>query len=137
MAGQKITTAAELDALPVGSVVMEGPSGEPVDGFFGIKVMPGVFHRFPGGWYVVAGHGARMPEFDLGPLTTLYRPDAEPERLVFPDEDAVAGIILDHFSDKGHGYRLDAHTAARAVLALGSTEAEVRARAFRESAHQR
>lgn len=63
-----------LDALPVGSVVMEGSSGAPVPGPFGIPVMPGVFHRFPDGWHVVSGHGVGTPEFDLGPLTVLHAP---------------------------------------------------------------
>lgn len=57
---RKITTAAELDALPVGSVVVEGDHTTPDEGsFLGITTIPGVFHRFPDGWYVVAGHGAR------------------------------------------------------------------------------
>ena len=73
-----ITTSDELDALPVGSVVMEGDNGCPVPWVGGICVMPGVWHRFPDGWYVVAGHGARVPEFDLGPLTVLYCPDQPP-----------------------------------------------------------
>ena len=63
-----------LDALPVGSVVMEGSSGAPLPGPFGIPVMPGVFHRFPDGWHVVSGHGVGTPEFDLGPLTVLHTP---------------------------------------------------------------
>lgn len=64
-----------LDALPVGSVVMEGSSGAPLRvGPFGIPVMPGVFHRFPDGWHVVSGHGVGTPEFDLGPLAVLHIP---------------------------------------------------------------
>ena len=63
-----------LDALPVGSVVMEGSSGAPVPGLLGIPVMPGVFHRFPDGWHVVSGHGVGTPEFDLGPVTVLHAP---------------------------------------------------------------
>lgn len=63
-----------LDALPVGSVVIEGSSGAPQSGPFGIPVMPGVFHRFPDGWHVVSGHGVGTPEFDLGPLTVLHTP---------------------------------------------------------------
>jgi len=67
-----------LDALPVGSVVMEGPSGSPVSaGPFGITVMPGVFHRFPDGWHVVSGHGSHLPEFNLGPLAVLHVPPCE------------------------------------------------------------
>lgn len=70
-----VTTAEELDALPVGSVVMEllGDAAEggpqPV-GPFGIPVMPGVFHRFPDGWYVVAGHGVR--DDIILPATVLH-----------------------------------------------------------------
>ena len=93
---EQITTAAELDALPVGSVVMEGADGRPQNaGPFGIPimpVMPGVFHRFPDGWYVVAGHGHREPEFDLGTLTVLYRPDA-PVRTLPSVEDVARALI--------------------------------------------
>lgn len=89
----EIKTAAELDALPVGSVVMEGPSGEPVDWVFGVKVMPGTFHRFPDGWYVVAGLGIHEPAFDLGPITVLYRPDAEPVS-VLPSVELVARSLF-------------------------------------------
>jgi hypothetical protein len=72
-----VTTAAELDALPVGSVVMEmlGDAGgypQP-SGPFGIPVMPGVFHRFPTGWHVVAGHGVR-DDIEL-PATVLHEPE--------------------------------------------------------------
>ena len=72
-----VTTVGDLtalDALPVGSVVMEGSSGAPVPGLLGIPVMPGVFHRFPDGWHVVSGHGVGTPEFDLGPVTVLHAP---------------------------------------------------------------
>lgn len=69
-----ITTAAELDALPVGSVVVEGDHTTPDEGsFLGITTIPGVFHRFPDGWYVVAGHGAR--EVPL-PARVLHDPSA-------------------------------------------------------------
>lgn len=64
-----VSTRDELDALPIGSVVMECQA-EP---FFGIPTVAGVFHKFPLAvqepgrtsregwreWYVVAGHGAR------------------------------------------------------------------------------
>ena len=75
MARRKVATLAELDALPVGSVVMEGTNGSPIP-WLGrtVSVMPGVFHRFADGWYVVAGCGPREPEFDLGPLSVLHVP---------------------------------------------------------------
>ena len=64
-----VSTIEELDALPIGSVVMECQA-EP---FLGIPTVAGVFHKFPLAvqepgrtsregwreWYVVAGHGAR------------------------------------------------------------------------------
>lgn len=69
-----IETVKALDALPVGSVVVEGDHTTPDEGaFFGITTIPGVFHRFPDGWYVVAGYDAR--EVPL-PARVLYRPDA-------------------------------------------------------------
>jgi len=78
-ARRKIADLIQLDALPVGSVVMEGPSGKPVPWFGGVSVMPGVFHRFPDGWHVVAGTGPHIPDLDLGPLTVLHIPRAEGE----------------------------------------------------------
>ena len=64
-----VSTIGELDALPIGSVVMECQ----VEPFLGIPTVAGVFHKFPLAvqepgrtsregwreWYVVAGHGAR------------------------------------------------------------------------------
>ena len=68
-----ITTAEELDALPVGTVLMEGDHATPdevVPG--GLMTMPGVFHRFPDGWHVVAGDGARQVPL---PATVLWKPE--------------------------------------------------------------
>ena len=74
-----ITTAAELEALPVGSVVVEGDHTTPDEGsFLGITTIPGVFHRLPDGWYVVAGYGARAPE-EILPATVLHDPSATRE----------------------------------------------------------
>lgn len=71
-----INTEAELDALPVGSVVVEGDHTTPDEGsFLGITTIPGVFHRFPDGWYVVAGYGERAPE-EILPATVLHDPSA-------------------------------------------------------------
>ncbi len=155
---EQITSAAELDALPVGSVVMEGASGEPFEWVVpGVQVMPGVFHRFPDGWYVVSGNGQRDPLFGLGFLTVLYRPD-QPQR-VQPSREDVADTLIQarssgmcHFGKvcdlcdcglEGHtddeARRADARTLieADAVLALFAqqpTVAEVKAEALREAA---
>ena len=67
-----VTTVEELDALAVGTVVMEGDHGTPDDTGWGFKTMPGVFHRFPDGWHVVAGHGERAPDL---PATVLWEPE--------------------------------------------------------------
>lgn len=67
-----ITTVEELDALAVGAVIMEGDHGTPDDTGWGFKTMPGVFHRFPDGWYVVAGIGERAPDL---PATVLWEPE--------------------------------------------------------------
>ena len=70
---ETVATAAELDALPVGSVVVEGDHATP-DPFLGrvhIQTMPGVFHRFPDGWYVVAGYGVRTVPL---PARVLHNP---------------------------------------------------------------
>ena len=64
-----VTTVEELDALPVDSVVMETEEDT-----FVIRTMRGVFHRFPDGWYVVAGYDARH-NIAL-PATVLYEPEA-------------------------------------------------------------
>jgi hypothetical protein len=65
-----VTTAEELDALPEDSVVMESEHDT-----FIIRTMRGVFHRFPDGWYVVAGHGAR--EYIQLPATVLFTPEPQ------------------------------------------------------------
>lgn len=89
MTRPKIYDLAALDALPVGSVIMEGPTGKPQPLWTprgsrerrwvgNIDVMPGVFHRFPDGWYVVAGTGPRLPDFGFGPLTVLHIPRGKP-----------------------------------------------------------
>ena len=67
-----VTTVEELDALAVGTVVMEGNDGTPYDTGWGFKMMPGVFHRFTVGWHVVAGIGERVPEL---PATVLWEPE--------------------------------------------------------------
>ena len=67
-----ITTVEELDALAVGAIIMEGDHGTPDDTGWGFKTMPGVFHRFPEGWHVVAGIGERAPAL---PATVLWTPE--------------------------------------------------------------
>ena len=67
-----VTTVEELDALPVGAIIMEGDHGTPDDTGWGFKTMPGVFHRFPEGWHVVAGIGERAPDL---PATVLWEPE--------------------------------------------------------------
>ncbi|MBT2265897.1 hypothetical protein [Rhodococcus erythropolis] len=64
-----VNNAAELDALPVGSVVREICETD----FFGVLLIPGTFEKFPNGlgWHVVAGHGSR--EVPL-PVTVLFTP---------------------------------------------------------------
>jgi hypothetical protein len=135
-----ITTADELDALPVGSVVMEGDNGCPVPWVGGICVMPGVWHRFPDGWYVVAGHGSRVPEFDLGPLTILYRPDQP--HTVRPGVDELRSAIFHstypnmRWADLTDEEASDFDKATDAIVALlpGRSEAVVKAEALREVA---
>lgn len=113
MAGQKITTAAELDALPVGSVV----SGNP-------EVMgDGVAIKDHGLWFLTGFEGGEMTDTmaeNYEPFTVLYRPDAEPERLVFPDEGELARVIKDayyHARDHGGTMHTAADDAARVWLA--------------------
>ena len=67
-----VTTVEELDALAVGTVVMEGDHGTPDDTGWGFKMMPGAFHRFTRGWHVVAGLGERVPDL---PVTVLWEPE--------------------------------------------------------------
>ena len=96
-----ITTAADLDALPVGSVVVEGDHTTPDEGsFLGITTIPGVFHRFPDGWYVVAGYGERAPE-EILPATVLHDPSAPapapsvvPEAAPSATRDEVADVLV-------------------------------------------
>ena len=67
-----VSTVEELYALAVGSVVVEGDHGTPDDTGMGFKTMPGVFHRFIDGWYVVAGYGPRDVPL---PATILWEPE--------------------------------------------------------------
>ena len=67
-----VTTVEDLDALAVGTVVMEGDHGTPDDTGWGFKMMPGVFHRFTVGWLVVAGLWERVPDL---PVTVLWEPE--------------------------------------------------------------
>lgn len=69
-----VRTLAELDELPVGSVVRESDTGP----FLGIETVPGVFEKFPNGlgWFCVAGHGDRTAEIEL-PATVLHEPGGE------------------------------------------------------------
>ena len=67
-----VTTVEELDALAVGTVVMEGDHGTPDDTGWGFKTMPGVFHRFTVGWPVAAGIWERVPNL---PVTVLWEPE--------------------------------------------------------------
>ena len=67
-----ITTVEELDALAVGSVVVDGDHTTPDDTGLGFSEMPGVFHRFLYEWYVVAGHGPRDVPL---PVTVLWEPE--------------------------------------------------------------
>ena len=72
-----IETVEELNALPVGTVVVEGDHATPDEVVFGgLMTMPGVFHRFHEGWHVVAGHGARPVPL---PVTVLWEPGAGDE----------------------------------------------------------
>ena len=69
-----VTTVEELDALAMGTVIMEGDHGTPDDTGWGFKTMPGVFHRFPDGWHVVAGIGEHASDL---PATVLWEPETE------------------------------------------------------------
>ena len=69
-----VITVEELDALAVGSVVVEGDHGTPDDTGMGFKTMPGVFHRLPDGWYVVAGYGPRDVPL---PALVLWEPEEQ------------------------------------------------------------
>lgn len=70
---RKIETEEELEALPVGTVLVEGDHATPDEVVsLGLATMPGVFHRFPDGWHVVAGHGPRQVPL---PATVLWKPE--------------------------------------------------------------
>lgn len=121
-----ITTAAELDALPVGSVVRSevGTIACRYDETRGVVF--GDERPFP--WHVIAR-----------PATVLYRPDQQPtaQPTVEQVADAIHGAFdLDTPEDDEPCYcDLDTlNEAAVAVLALlpGHTEAEVKAEAWDE-----
>ena len=68
-----IETEEELNSLPVGTVLVEGDHATPDEVVsLGLATMPGVFHRFPDGWHVVAGYGPRQVPL---PATVLWEPE--------------------------------------------------------------
>lgn len=126
-----ITTAAELDALPIGSVVLDSTRD--------------AWLRDDKAWVCVGA------SFDAGyivkhyaPLTVLYRPDAEPEpqRVQPSREDVADAILAKHYEPALLVYspaRFHWLAVADAVLALFAaqpTVAEVRAEALREAADE-
>lgn len=125
-----ITTAAELAALPVGSIVAR---------FYGEGTVPSVYVRNRPGilsdW--LASTEPIDPRVGGGePLTVLYRPDT-PQRAA-PSVEEVAQTIR-HLVDLRWTYQPDCESAARAVLALFDavpTVAEIKARALREAAEE-
>ena len=140
---ERITAAAELDALPVGSVVRT------TDGDIWQKCSTGEVGAWDcltedgrGGRY---GHSVVIYATLEGLPTVLYRPDAEPVS-VLPSVEAVARAIdpeLWRYYDTGilppthHGTLAvvrKSKEAAERVLALlpGRTEAEVKAEAWDE-----
>lgn len=128
MTGQQITTAAELDALPVGSVIR-------CDDAEGIGL--NVAERHAGGWQYVGSalyfSSAQVASDEMA-FTVLYRPD-EPQR-VQPSRERLTLIARDvHLYDHGPDAAISGPHAQRiadAVLALlpGRTEAEVKAEAL-------
>lgn len=96
-----VTTVEELDALAVGSVVFEGDHATPDDTGMGFSVMPGVFHRFPDGWYVVAGYGPRDVPL---PATVLWGPGERTRPLTrASDLDSLPARSVVHFVDDWRG----------------------------------
>lgn len=68
-----IETDEELEGLAVGTVLVEGDHATPDEvEFLKLMTIPGVFHRFPDGWHVVSGYGARQVPL---PATVLWEPE--------------------------------------------------------------
>lgn len=97
-----ITTAEELDALPVGSIVAWLDCDFEVDG-------PSVWIKNHDEWYGAGCEDSDGPSFMVdqqfhpGALTVLYRPDqpTEPVR-VAPSREQIAGVALSVLAASDH-----------------------------------
>lgn len=108
-----ITTAAELDVLPVGSIVFDADEDTLIKDSRGRWVYPSTY---------LAGEGESAPCW----LPAILLAAAEPAT-VKPSEDQIANAIAFASGPMGTHYYDYALKAARAVLALppGRTEAKV------------
>lgn len=119
-----ITTAAELDALPEGSVVLSCGDN--------------ALRKCDEYWTVADGSGDRWTSYGAvrvyAPLVVLYRPD-QPQRTERPSFDAVRNAIFHstypnmRMVDLTDEEALDFNKAADAIIELlpGRSEAEIRA----------
>ena len=140
-----ITTAAQLDALPVGTILADNG-------------MHPFWHSRLNHW--CAANGTIDVALDLAirdgaPFTVLYRPDApartepteEPQR-VAPSEEKIAkamqeadwrtplhGVAFEDLASEHRDWWLSIARAAAALYASQPTVAEVRAQALEDAAH--
>lgn len=127
-----ISTAAELEALPVGSVWTDAYDN------IGFRQEPGYLvptgtwldsldKRSPTKWQTASEVIAETERYGALPLTVLYRPDRPVQPTVLPSVGEIADCIAAHPCDRdGDGHTRDDCPQARAMLALigGRTEAE-------------
>lgn len=137
-----ITTAEELDALPVGSVFIDGLDNIGFRQEQGFLVPTGTWRdsmdkRSPTKWQTAEQviRDSRAWGYDALPLTVLYRPGqpTEPARCAPSREEIVALFHAKHL-DPCTGWCEKQAEAVQALCASQRTEAQVKAEAWEEAA---
>ena len=136
-----ITTSEELDALPVGSVFIDGLGNIGFRQEQGFLVPTGTWldsmdKRSPTKWQSAEDviRDSRAWGFDALPLTVLYRPDQRTESRCAPSREEVRALFHSTHSDTCTGWCETQTERALALLADQPTVEQVKAEAWDEGA---
>lgn len=120
-AGGTITTAAELDALPVGSVVLADATHQ--DSSQGAGSYPLAFQRlYDGKWHRGGRSRDTDPDF-ITPATVLFRPDAPQPATT--DDAVERAAVLSPSAIRAMQERHDAQMADRTHLGHAPRQSEI------------